>query len=99
MLDVGKSSSFHGEFAQLEGTKLDEYRCAWLGQFELVEPKTLDAKVRAFKKWQSWAKGKTHPFAPSAVEVSSYLEQRRDGGPTAASGIAHAFAWVSRRYR
>jgi hypothetical protein len=98
MVEAGPSSHFHEEFATLVGTELFQYQTAWLGQFERMDPKVLDTKVRTFRKWQAWSSSQTNSFAPSAVAVASYLEAKREGGPTAASGTAHTLAWVSRRF-
>ena len=61
----------------LKGTDLDQYRAAWLGLFGRVEPKVLEAKIRAFRKRQTWGSTQTNPFALSAVSVATYLVFKR----------------------
>jgi len=76
---------------------LEEYRNAWVLQFERVQPSDLANKLRAFKAWAAWTPLPGQAFKPQAIHVAAFLRAKAKGGPTAANAALADLKWVAAR--
>ena len=97
LVEAGEASSYYAELKDLSSSDKAIYFKSWCRPMHKLDKRQLGQKLSAFKAWRHWCGTAISPFAPSPVQMASYIEHLSAGRPTAAQGAVGLLGWTARR--
>jgi hypothetical protein len=94
-MELGPQGTSWTEYSHLSPVLRQSYKEVFLEELAQIPAATLTGAASTKATWRCWAtRNHAAVWAPSSIEVSLWLRDRRTGGPTAAHGALVRLRWL-----